>query len=174
MQHRFWILIKRKTITMKTLILAASIIAIGMVSCTTSQPAERVYYPSQPVYSNSPYAYNNDQYYNPAYDSRYYRRVYDYNTGRYYNVPINSAPVYTQRYDRREYQRNEEYREQAKQNNGRREEYQEQSRRNNERREEYKEQPKANTEVQHKRLLNGTVISSDGTVTLPNGQVRQK
>src|SRR5215212_6834658 len=76
---------------MKTLILAAFIITIGLASCSVTEPYDRGYYPQERVYSAPAY----DPYYNP-YDSRYStRRVYDYNTGRYYDVPVYSSPVYT-------------------------------------------------------------------------------
>src|SRR5688572_27886235 len=88
---------------MKTLILAAFIIT-GLASCSVTQPDE--YYPQQRVYSNS-----YDPYYNPVYSNRYEtRRVYDHNTGRYYDVPVYSAPVYSDRAYRRDYYRRDGYR----------------------------------------------------------------
>lgn len=144
---------------MKTLILAVIIIT-GMASCTVSQPGE--YYPQQRVYSNSYDPYNN-----PVYSNRYEtRRVYDYNSGRYYDVPVYGTPVYRDRAYRRE-------------NNYRRDDYRREYRReNNERRESYR-YPQRNTEQRveqprEKRLPDGTRISPDGTITLPNGEVRRK
>lgn len=138
---------------MKTLILAAFIITIGLASCSVSQPNEE-YYPQQRVYTNPNYQY--DPYYNPDYDSRYStRRVYDYNTGRYYNVSVYSAPDYYSDNYRKEYYRRE--------NNVRREYYRDAQPRNEQR----VEQPK------EKRFPDGTRISPDGTITLPNGEVKR-
>lgn len=141
---------------MKTLILAAFIISIGLASCSVTEPGE--YYPQQRVYSSSNY----DPYYNPGYDNRYsIRRVYDYNTGRYYDVAVYSDPVYINRtpYGNDNYRRD----------NYRRD-YREQQPR-------YVQpqvtQPRVEQPAE-KRLPDGTRISPDGTVTLPNGEVRRK
>lgn len=147
---------------MKTLILGALIITLGLASCSVTQP-EDVYYPQQRVYSNPNYQY--DPYYNSNYDNGYsIRRVYDYNTGRYYDVKVYNAqvyntPVYQNRNYRRDYDRREDRRE---------------YRENNVRREIPREQPRNEPRIdQTKRLPDGTTISPDGTVTLPNGQVRR-
>lgn len=132
---------------MKTIIIAAFIIAIGLVGCSISQPAGRVYYPQQRGYSTSP-VYQYDPYYNPVYNSRYYsnRRNYNYNNGRYYNNKVYNSPSYPNRT----------------------------SIKDNERREGYREQPKQNNEVRRERRLpDGTKVSPSGTVTLPNGRRRQ-
>lgn len=142
---------------MKTLILAACIIITGMASCTVSQPGE--YYPQQRVYSNS-----YDPYHNPVYSNRYdTRRVYDYNTGRYYDVPVYGSPVYAERGYRRDNYRRDDYRREYRRDEGR--EHYRYPQGNNEQR---VEQPR------EKRLPDGTRISPDGTITLPNGEVRRK
>lgn len=147
---------------MKTLILAAFIITLGLASCSVTQPQDRVYYPPQRVYTNPNYQYDPNYY---PYDSRY-QQVYDYNTGRYYYVPVTpvySAPVYQNRTyrgdnDRRDNDRRDDRRD---------------YRENNVRREVPVVQPNNQQRVETKRLPDGTTISPDGTVTLPNGQVRR-
>src|SRR5687767_3113426 len=103
---------------MKALILAAFILIIGLASCSISEPNER-YYPQERVYSSSTY----DPYYSP-YDNRYsVRRVYDYNTGRYYDVPVYGAPVYStpnRTYRRDDYRRDNYRRDNYRNNNYRR------------------------------------------------------
>lgn len=144
---------------MKTLILAAFIITIGLASCSITEPNER-YYPQERVYSSSSY----DPYYNP-YDSRNsVRRVYDYNTGRYYDVPVYSAPVYSTPYPNRTYRR-DDYR----RDNYRRDNY----RRSSPTTQPVYQQPQVN-QPKEKRYPDGTRVSPDGTVTLPNGEVRRK
>lgn len=133
---------------MKTAILAAFII-IGLASCSLTQPNERGYYPQQRIYSTSPY-YQVDPFYNPAYDYRYNRPYNDPYYDPYYN-----NPGY---YNRRNYRR-------------------EPRRENNVRREYRYNQPADKQQMEQpgeKRLPDGTRISSDGTVTLPNGEVRRK
>ena len=144
---------------MKTLILAA-FITLGLASCSVTQPEEGVYYPQRRVYNNPNYEY----------DNRYStQRVYDYNTGRYYDVVVyNSAPVYnTPVYQNRNYRRYNQ-RDYDRRDNDRRE-----YRDYNVRRETPVEQPREQRVEQTKRLPDGTTISPDGTVTLPNGQVRR-
>ena len=145
---------------MKALLLAAFIITIGLASCSITQPGERTYYPQQRAYNSS--IYRQDPYYNPDYDNRYtIRRVYDYNTGRYYDVPVYSSPVYSdQVYANRTYRR-DNYR---RDNNVRREYYNQAQSRN--------EQPRVE-QPREKRLPDGTRVSPDGTITLPNGEVRR-
>ena len=149
---------------MKALILAAFVITIGLASCSVTEPGE--YYPRERVYSSSTY----DPYYTP-YDSRYsVRRVYDYNTGRYYDVPVYSAPVYSTPYP------NSTYR------NYRRDDYRRDNRRDNYRNDNYRrtypttqpvyQQPQV-SQPKEKRYPDGTRVSPDGTVTLPNGQVKR-
>ena len=72
---------------MKTIIIAVFILTAGLVSCSVTQPDDRDYYPQQRVYINPNYQL--DPYYNSIYDRRYItQRVYDYTTGRYYDVPV--------------------------------------------------------------------------------------
>ena len=148
---------------MKTLILAAFLITFGLASCTVTEPNDGYY--SQQRVNNNGYAY--EPYYSPVYDSRYtVQRVYDQRTGRYYDVavanPVYGAPVYQDGY-RRQYRR-DSYR-----NDGYRQ-YRQQPQ------QPRYEQPQTQPSVQpqERRLPDGTRISSDGTVTLPNGQVRGK
>ena len=145
---------------MKALILAAFIITIGLASCSVTEPNERVYYPQDRGY-NSVYS---DPYYTPVYDNRYStRRVYDYNTGRYYDVPVYSnSPVYSTP--------NRTYRRDSKRDNYRRDTYRRDNYQNTQ---PVTQQPRANQQTE-KRLPDGTRISPDGTVTLPNGQVKRK
>lgn len=134
---------------MKTLIFAAFIIAIGMASCSVSQPGERDYYSPQRVY-NTPYEYN--PYYNPQVYNNGYRYDSRYNNG-YNTTPVYVVPAYPNRNYRRY---------------------------NNEQRREYNQQPDQNYEPKQaqpqgeKRLIDGTRISPDGTITRPNGQVKRK
>lgn len=161
-----WILsiYKHKGKHMKTLILAAFFIIFGLASCTVTEPNDG-YYSQQRVYNDG---YSNDSYYSPVYDSRYsIQRVYDYRTGRYYDVavynqPVYGVPVYQDGY-RRQYRR-DNYR-----NDGYRREYRQQQPRY-----EQPQQSQPSAQPQERRLPDGTRISSDGTVTLPNGQVRGK
>ncbi len=151
---------------MKTLILAALIISLGLASCSITQPEEGVYSRQQRGYNNPNYQYDS----NYQYDDRYTtQRVYDYNTGRYYDVVVyNTAPEYNSRvYQNRNYRRdyNRDY---DRRDNDRRE-----YRDYNVRRETPVEQPREQRVEQTKRLPDGTTISPDGTVTLPNGQVRR-
>jgi hypothetical protein len=147
---------------MKALLLAAFIITIGLASCSVTQPDE-YYYPQQRVYANPNYQY--DPYYNQVYDNRYTtRRVYDYNTGRYYDVAVYSSP-YGAPYPQQNYRRDGYRRDNYRTGNTRREYYSE--RQQQPRTEQKAEQPK------DRRLPDGTTISPDGTVTLPNGQVRR-
>jgi len=136
---------------MKTLIFAAFLIVIVLAGCSVSQPVERDYYPSHPIYHTSPYAYyDNDTYYNQGYDNRYNQRLQNYNyyyDRRYNNGPVYVVPAYPSRNYRREY---------------------------SERRDDYRDQPKQNNESRERRLPDGTKISPDGTVTLPNGEVRRR
>ena len=151
---------------MKTYLLAAIIILLGLASCSVTQPNDREYYPQQRVYSSSPYQV--DTYYN-TYDSRYStQRVYDYNTGRYYDVPVYYSPVYTSPgYSRRNYRRENE----------KREYYDRDERKDNNRNDEYSNrhqnnQQSGNEQPREKRFPDGTRISENGTITLPNGEVR--
>ena len=152
---------------MKKLLLASFIITIALASCSVTQPDE-YYYPQQRVYTNPNYQY--DPYYTPVYDNRYAtRRVYDYNTGRYYDVPVYSSP-----YDPRVYPQQTYRRDSYRRDNYRRDNY----RTDNTSREYYSErqQPRTEQRVQQtkeRRLPDGTVISPNGTVTLPNGEVRR-
>ena len=154
---------------MKKLLLASFIITIALASCSVTQPDE-YYYPQQRVYSNPNYQY--DPYYNPVYDNQYtIRRVYDYNTGRYYDVrvPVSGSAygsrVYTQPTYRRDVYRRDSYRRDNYRTDTRRDYYSE--RQQQPRTEQRVEQPR------EKRLPDGTRISPDGTVTLPNGQVKR-
>jgi hypothetical protein len=158
---------------MKTLILAAFIITIGLASCSVTEPNDR-YYPQERVYSSSNY----DPYYNP-YDSRYsVRRVYDYNTGRYYDVPVYSnAPVYvTPSYPNRTYRRDnyrrDDYRRDGYRDNYRRS-YQQPAYQQPAYQQPQVQQPQV-SQPKEKRYPDGTRVSPDGTVTLPNGEVRRK
>lgn len=139
---------------MKTLIFAAFVIAVSVIGCTTSRPYESVYYPDQqPVYITSPYAYYNDPYYTPIYNYRYGQ---PYN-GRYYN-----APVYQHRDDRREYYEHHDR-------------YTGHQGQNNDQRQVHVQQPvQQNNEVRVRQLPDGSRVSSNGTVTMPNGQVRRR
>lgn len=148
---------------MKTLILAAVLITFGLASCTVTEPNDGYY--SQQRVNNSGY---NDPYYAPVYDNRYtIQRVYDQRTGRYYDVRVyNSpygAPVYQDGYAR-------QYRRDNYRTDGYRREYRQQQQ------QPRYQQPQSAPAVQpqEKRLPDGTRISPDGTVTLPNGQVRGK
>ena len=140
---------------MKALILAAFVIIIGLASCGVTQPNERVYYSQERVYS-APY----DPYYNTVYDNRYStRRVYDSNTGRYYDVAVYSAPYdpyYNPGYSNRTYRRDNNYRDY-----------------NTTQQQPRYEQPSTNQPAE-KRLPDGTRVSPDGTITLPNGEVRRR
>lgn len=154
---------------MKTLILAAFLITFGLASCTVTEPNDG-YYSQQRVHNNG-YAY--DPYYSPINDSRYtIQRVYDQRTGRYYDVPVyNSpygAPVYQDGYARQ--YRRDNYRRDNYRTDGYRREYRQQQQ------QPRYEQPQSQPSVQpqEKRLPDGTRISPDGTVTLPNGQVRNR
>ncbi|HUS00914.1 MAG TPA: hypothetical protein VMY77_04265 [Chitinophagaceae bacterium] len=155
---------------MKKLLLASVIITIALASCSVTQPDE-YYSPQQRVYTNPNYQY--DPSYNPGYDNRNYtvRRVYDYNTGRYYDVAVYNSPYGTSVYPQQTYRR-DSYR----RDNYRRDNYRTTD---NTRREYYSErqqQPSTEQRVEQpreKRLPDGTRISPDGTVTLPNGQVRR-
>ncbi len=157
--HRFCPISITKTLHMKTLILAAFII-IGLASCSVTQPNENVY-PQQRVYAIPQY---NPYYYDNTYDTR---RVYDYNTGRYYDVPVYNAPVYSNRSYRRDiYRRDNERREYNT-------EYNRQTQQQP-RYEQPRNQESRNDQPGEKRLPDGTRISPDGTVTLPNGEVRRR
>jgi hypothetical protein len=168
---------------MKTIIFAALVIAISLVGCSVSQPGEREYYPQERVY-NSPY-YQSDPYYNPYSNSYSIQRIYDYNTGRYYDVKVyNNSPVYdvpvynvpaypnsNYRREREYYQQNqnrEQYRQyqQQQQQQPNREQYRQQQQQNQ------SSQPTQNNQQQEVRLPDGSRVSPDGTITLPNGQVR--
>jgi|GEM_PF-2170878 len=143
---------------MKTLILAAFIITIGLASCSVTQPQDGVYY------TNPNYQYDPNYY---PYDSRY-QQVYDYNTGRYYYVPV--TPVYT----RPVYQNGNYGSDNYRRDNDRRENDRRDYRENNVRRENPVVQPNNQQRVNEtKRLPDGTTISPNGNVTLPNGQVRR-
>lgn len=147
---------------MKALILAAFIITIGLASCSISEPNER-YYPQERVYSSSTY----DPYYNP-YDSRYsVRRVYDRNTGRYYDVPVYSTPYPNSTY--RDYRRDNYRRDNYRRDNYRNDNY----RRTYPSTQPVYQQPQV-SQPKEKRYPDGTRVSPDGTVTLPNGEVRRK
>lgn len=143
---------------MKTLILAALISFIGLASCTVTQPEENNY-PQQRAY-NSP-AYQYDPFYSQIYDRYSIQRVYDYNTGRYYDIAVYNSPAYNNSYyQNRNYGRGDYYR---RENNARREYIRDSQPQN--------EQPNIQKE---KRLPDGTTISPDGTITLPNGEVKRK
>lgn len=158
---------------MKTLILAAFIITLGLASCTVTEPNDG-YYSQQRVYNNG---YGYDPYNSPVYDSRYsVRRVYDYNTGRYYDVPVYSSPVYgVPVYPNDGYRRDSYRRDNYRRDNYRRDDY---------RRDNYREtqqpryqQPRysqPNVQPQERRLPDGSRVSPDGTITLPNGQVKNR
>ena len=155
---------------MKTLILAAFVITIGLASCSVTEPNDRVYYPQERGYIST-----YDPYYNPVYDNRYttVRRVYDYNTGRYYDVPVYGAPVYsTPVYPNSTYRRDDIRRDTYRRDNYRRDNYREQQQ------PRYVQpqvtQPRVEQPKEDIKLPNGTRISPDGTVTLPNGQVRRR
>ncbi len=149
--------IKVQITHMKTFIFAAFIILISLASCTVTDPGE--YYPQQRSYNNWRQQQQYDPYYNQGYDRYITQRIYDYNTGRYYDVPVYNSPVYRDRY------------------------YSRDNYRNNVRREYYREaqpryvQPRVERQVEQpreKRLPDGTRVSPDGTITLPNGEVRNR
>ena len=150
---------------MKTLILAA-LVALTIAGCTVTEPAER-YYPQDRVYT-SPY-------YTPVYQGNYtIRRVYDYNTGRYYDVPVYNSPVYSS-----PVYSSPVYNSPVYSNGYRRDSYRNDSRY----RREYYNQPQAdqrNSQPQYrveqpreKKMPDGTRITSDGTVIKPNGEVKR-
>jgi len=151
---------------MKTLILAAFFITFGLASCTVTEPNDG-YYSQQRVNNNG---YANDPYYSPIYDSRYsVQRVYDQRTGRYYDVPVYGAPVYGYPVYQDGYRR--QYRRDNYRTEGYRREYRQQQQQP---RYEQPQQSQPAVQPQERRLPDGTKISADGTVTLPNGQVRGK
>ena len=155
---------------MKTLILAAFIIIAGLASCTVTQPEEGVYYPQQRVYSNPQY----DPYNNQGYDNTYTtRRVYDSNTGRYYDVVVYPAPVYGSQaypgpvYSNRDYRR-DDYRREYEKREAERREYN-----NNNNQQRDNEKPQSHEQAE-KRLPDGTIIYPDGTVRLSNGEIKHR
>lgn len=147
---------------MKALILAAFIITLGLASCTVTEPNDG-YSSRQRVYNNG-YGYDS---YASGYDNRYSTRlVFDYNTGRYYEVPVYDAPVYQdQTYRRRDNYRRDNYRT----DDNRRDYYRE-----TQPRYQQPQNNQTNVQPQEKRLPDGSRISPNGTITLPNGQVRTR
>lgn len=117
---------------MKTLILAAFLSTVVLAGCSITEPGERVYYPRERAY-NAPF---NDPYANSVYGNRYStRRVYDYNTGRYYDVPVYSSPLYNTPVYKNPTYRNRPYPNNTRRDNGRRDW------RDNERRNNFRDQP---------------------------------
>lgn len=170
-----------KPTKMKNIIIAAFLIAIGLVGCSVSQPGERDYYPPQPGYSTTYGTY--DPYYNPGYDNSYsIQRVYDRNTGRYYDVKVYNTPMYDGNvYNVPAYPNYRREREREYYNQQREQQYREQQYRQ-QREQQYRQQqgtttqpqPAPNYQQQDRRLPDGTRISPDGTVTRPNGEVIRK
>ena len=148
---------------MKALILAAFIITLGLASCTVTEPNDG-YSSRQRVYNNGydPYAY--------GYDNRYStRRVFDYNTGRYYDVPVYGAPGYgVPVYP------NQTYRRRDRRDNYRGDNYRRDSYRETQPRYQQPRNNQTNVQPQEKRLPDGSRVSPNGTITLPNGQVRTR
>lgn len=136
---------------MKTIIIIAFIFTIALVGCSVTQPGERGYYPPQQsgvYYAPAPY-YSYDPYYDPYYSPYGYGNTY---------------PVYQGRTYRREYQRPQypvrNYRDDSRED-----------------RREVRQQPvqnQNNVQPQERRLPDGSRVSPNGTITLPDGRVIEK
>lgn len=137
---------------MKTIIIIAFIFTIALVGCSVTQPGERGYYPPQQsgVYYSPAPSYGYDPYYDPYYSPYGYGNTYPVYQERTYRRPQQyPTRTYRDRDDRREWrQQPTQTQNNTQQNNV--------------------QQP------QERRLPDGSRVSPNGTITLPDGRTVER